>query len=454
MNKLCTVTIWLNGKFVHTPKLAYVGGKMEVVDRICLDYMNLDNLFQIYRMSGGEKTNIQFYFVYPGLSLHDGLRMIEDDISIQFLVSAHEDLDHLTLYTEENDREPLIAIDVNGNVIVDKGETLLLKYSEGNTRETVETVNIEDDAPMDEYGTQMNEDEAPLNEEEALDENERTMTEEEATLNQEEENETPITEDEAALNQEPLNQEEAPMNEEEATLNEEEASLNEDEPVNKEDAAIFEDDSSDEDYVQSDNEDGDDDIPSDAPSEEFADIEGSSEDDIFLDRNSSKKDLARKLRQMLNKEKRSVQRYKKCRVNPSQQTTDWYSDVDDEDDIENLNFLDSERRRVPSFSEGETMKNRNLEVGMKFPNVDIYRKALIDWVVRNGYELEYLKNERTRVTATCKEEACKWRIHASVVQGSQMFQVLCFLLVYVSSLFSFDPNDINEFICYVCRLRP
>ncbi|XP_012838456.1 PREDICTED: uncharacterized protein LOC105958990 [Erythranthe guttata] len=437
MNKLCTVTIWLNGKFVHTPKLAYVGGKMEVVDRICLDYMNLDNLFQIYRMSGGEKTNIQFYFVY----------------SIQFLVSAHEDLDHLTLYTEENDREPLIAIDVNGNVIVDKGETLLLKYSEGNTRETVETVNIEDDAPMDEYGTQMNEDEAPLNQEE---ENETPITEDEAALNQEPLNqeEAPMNEDEAALNQEPLNQEEAPMNEEEATLNEEEASLNEDEPVNKEDAPIFEDDSSDEDYVQSDNEDGDDDIPSDAPSEEFADIEGSSEDDIFLDRNSSKKDLARKLRQMLNKEKRSVQRYKKCRVNPSQQTTDWYSDVDDEDDIENLNFLDSERRRVPSFSEGETMKNRNLEVGMKFPNVDIYRKALIDWVVRNGYELEYLKNERTRVTATCKEEACKWRIHASVVQGSQMFQVLCFLLVYVSSLFSFDPNDINEFICYVCRLRP
>ncbi|XP_012844478.1 PREDICTED: ATP-dependent RNA helicase dbp4-like, partial [Erythranthe guttata] len=305
------------------------------------------------------------------------------------------------------------ALDENERAMTEEEATL-------NEEEENETPITEDEAALNQEP--LNPDEAPLNEEEALDENERPMTEEEATLNQEEENETPITEDEAALNQEPLNQEEAPMNEEEATLNEEEASLNEDEPFNKEDAPIFEDDSSDEDYVQSDNEDGDDDIPSDAPSEEFADIEGSSEDDIFLDRNSSKKDLARKLRQMLNKEKRSVQRYKKCRVNPSQQTTDWYSDVDDEDAIENLNFLDSERRRVPSFSEGETMKNRNLEVGMKFPNVDIYRQALIDWVVRNGYELEYLKNERTRVTATCKEEACKWRIHASVVQGSQMFQ--------------------------------
>lgn len=60
---------------------------------------------------------------------------------------------------------------------------------------------------------------------------------------------------------------------------------------------------------------------------------------------------------------------------------------------------------------------------MKFPYVGVFSEALRDWVVRNGYELDYVKNERKRITAKCKVEGCSWRIYASVVQGCPLFQV-------------------------------
>lgn len=107
-----------------------------------------------------------------------------------------------------------------------------------------------------------------------------------------------------------------------------------------------------------------------------------------------------------------------------QSTFGWYSEVDEDDDIENLNESLKETPRFPIYSEGENMKNRDLEVCMKFPNISVFREALRDWLVRNGYELHFLKNERARITGKCKAEGCNWRIHASVVQGGPLFQVI------------------------------
>ncbi|KAL0349795.1 UNVERIFIED_CONTAM: hypothetical protein Sradi_4128700 [Sesamum radiatum] len=102
------------------------------------------------------------------------------------------------------------------------------------------------------------------------------------------------------------------------------------------------DDSSDEDYVQSGEE-----SDSEAPSLMLEDIECDSDDDIFLLKDLSKKDLIKKL--------------KKVRV------------------------------------------------------------VLRDWCIRNGVDLEFLRNEAARVTAKCK--SWEWRIHALPIQGGPTFQI-------------------------------
>lgn len=111
----------------------------------------------------------------------------------------------------------------------------------------------------------------------------------------------------------------------------------------------------------------------------------------------------------------------RCRIDPT--ANGILSEPDDDDDIANLDD-DNEGTKYPLYTEGQSMKNRDLEVCMKFPNVQVFRDALIDWVVRNEYQLDFLKNERERVTAKCMAEGCKWRIHASQVKKGPLFQVM------------------------------
>ncbi|KAK4406225.1 hypothetical protein Sango_0629000 [Sesamum angolense] len=60
-------------------------------------------------------------------------------------------------------------------------------------------------------------------------------------------------------------------------------------------------------------------------------------------------------------------------------------------------------------------------VGMKFENAAQFRGVLRDWCIRNGVDLEFLRNEAAKVTAKCK--SCEWRIHASPIQGGPTFQI-------------------------------
>ncbi|KAL0354599.1 UNVERIFIED_CONTAM: hypothetical protein Sradi_3906800 [Sesamum radiatum] len=68
------------------------------------------------------------------------------------------------------------------------------------------------------------------------------------------------------------------------------------------------------------------------------------------------------------------------------------------------------------------MKNLKL-AGMKFENAAQFRVVLRDWCIRNGVDLEFLRNEAARVTAKCKVKGCEWRIHASPVLGGPTFQI-------------------------------
>ncbi|KAK4409477.1 hypothetical protein Sango_0020700 [Sesamum angolense] len=81
----------------------------------------------------------------------------------------------------------------------------------------------------------------------------------------------------------------------------------------------------------------------------------------------------------------------------------------------------SETEKHPAYKKSTSMKNLKLVVGMKFENVAQFRVVLRDWCIRNGVDLEFLRNEAARVTAKCK--SCEWRIHASPIQGGPTFQI-------------------------------
>ncbi|KAG8373351.1 hypothetical protein BUALT_Bualt11G0015200 [Buddleja alternifolia] len=69
------------------------------------------------------------------------------------------------------------------------------------------------------------------------------------------------------------------------------------------------------------------------------------------------------------------------------------------------------------------MKGKSLVVGMKFENFRVYREALRDYCVRNGFDVEYIMNESGRITVTCKNQNCKWRLYASAIQNTTIFQI-------------------------------
>ncbi|XP_074277285.1 uncharacterized protein LOC141600927 [Silene latifolia] len=54
-------------------------------------------------------------------------------------------------------------------------------------------------------------------------------------------------------------------------------------------------------------------------------------------------------------------------------------------------------------------KGKKLSKGLKFPSVEIFRKALIHHSVKNGYDFWYSHNGRDRVTAQCYNRCnCEW----------------------------------------------
>lgn len=71
----------------------------------------------------------------------------------------------------------------------------------------------------------------------------------------------------------------------------------------------------------------------------------------------------------------------------------------------------------------KSWKNCITGVHQRFNNVHDFRDALYKYSIANGFTYRFKKNEGRRVTAKCKAEGCPWRIHASRVPTTQLFQI-------------------------------
>lgn len=357
MDHICSFDVWLDGNFVQKPKLAYVGGRCEQVHDVNLDYINKETLYKMYKLCGGTKLHVEFYFLYPGQLLDVGLKYIDGDVGISFLINVHRGLEKGTLYVVDLAIEPLMVTDKHGKILNQK-ETLLLTCTE--------EVCEEQDGDQD-GGIEV----PPTTEKQVVHESNEETEVYVPTFEKTGPSEVP-EETEYAAAVEDVEFEawaetfRAQFDEAEQHQTTEEHRTTEFEgqqhPTTEEpgDSSSEFDDSSDEDYTQPHI---DDDIDSDAPSEQLEDIDGSSDDDIFVQRNVAKQDQVRKLKRMMKRSRRLMSKVLRCRIDPT--ANGMLSEPDDDYDIANLDD-NNEGTKYPLYTEGQSMKNRDLEVCMKF----------------------------------------------------------------------------------------
>ncbi|KAL0378605.1 UNVERIFIED_CONTAM: hypothetical protein Sradi_3166000 [Sesamum radiatum] len=97
-------------------------------------------------------------------------------------------------------------------------------------------------------------------------------------------------------------------------------------------------------------------------------------------------------------------------------------DLEDEDELISLRGSDDEEPGYEEWNDRMNMENVELSVGFKFPTRKKYREVLRDWSVIKGWDLKFIKNEKYKITATCKN-GCDWRIYASSVMKTTTFQI-------------------------------
>ena len=112
---------------------------------------------------------------------------------------------------------------------------------------------------------------------------------------------------------------------------------------------------------------------------------------------------------------------------PDVQALDWTDPGIEDYEIHTSAISDDEdpRDRAPEFNQQTDMRKPNLVLGMKFPNLRVFREALREYVVNKAVDIKFKLNEKTKIFVHCKND-CGWRLYASVVPGELTFQIKTF----------------------------
>ncbi|KAB1219380.1 hypothetical protein CJ030_MR3G001137 [Morella rubra] len=83
------------------------------------------------------------------------------------------------------------------------------------------------------------------------------------------------------------------------------------------------------------------------------------------------------------------------------------------------------RPHYKEFNEIDLDLNKKIRMvdGLKFRDVKLFKLALKQYCIQNGFDYEYVKNDKLRVTAKCRGANCPWRIHASFTTEKEALQV-------------------------------
>lgn len=67
-----------------------------------------------------------------------------------------------------------------------------------------------------------------------------------------------------------------------------------------------------------------------------------------------------------------------------------------------------------------------MEKGLKFRDLNLFKRALITFSIQNGFAHCFVKNDTRRVIAKCKGINCNWRIHVSAENERGGFMIKTF----------------------------
>ena len=67
--------------------------------------------------------------------------------------------------------------------------------------------------------------------------------------------------------------------------------------------------------------------------------------------------------------------------------------------------------------------NPSIGEGVVFPSAIDYRNAVATFSITTETEYITLKSDQRRFTVKCASDRCKWRLHASLMRRSTLFQV-------------------------------
>ncbi|KAL0431527.1 UNVERIFIED_CONTAM: hypothetical protein Sradi_0778700 [Sesamum radiatum] len=450
------VHFWYGGKFVDDKKSKYVGGIKKVFEGVDIDYLGMYELGIMYDKCGGRKGTMNFYYKVSGLPLELGLRRINNecpDICICDLENQYRGIDlPIEIYVDEMDCEPIQTLDEEGNVVptqqeeeirclldgVNFDDDLEFTVSEGGLERqgwefegVEERMNCEgqglgkdgigfvyegvcDGGDCEGQGEQGQGGNGECQENEMEGDVGMQNLNTENVNNENFETENAQSEQMQAENTETFETENAQsehLQSENVRVDKGKRKIS---YAENQSSSEF-DDSSDEDYLQPNEASTD----SETPSLVLEDLEVSSNEDIFLNKNPSKRDLMHKLRRVMKKKKKKTEKQPNVEVDKI-----WFSDDGEHDELESLPDSENEDSlpKHDFFKESTNIKTCQLEVGMKFHDGKHFREVLRDWCIRGGFDIEYVKNEKVRVTAKCKTEGCNWRIHASPIMND-FFQI-------------------------------
>ena len=94
-----------------------------------------------------------------------------------------------------------------------------------------------------------------------------------------------------------------------------------------------------------------------------------------------------------------------------------------EDDIASMDSSDDKQGPENlEFNKRTDMENVKLAKGMKFPNSQVSRKALKEYVIQHHIDVKWKLNEKKKISIHCKNN-CGWRIYTSMVTGECTFEI-------------------------------
>ncbi|XP_024957371.2 uncharacterized protein LOC107177619 [Citrus sinensis] len=93
------------------------------------------------------------------------------------------------------------------------------------------------------------------------------------------------------------------------------------------------------------------------------------------------------------------------------------------DDREHGLLSDSEDEQSFHCSKSNANEMIEISVGQEFDNVQHFRRVLESYVIKNGFDLNKIKNEKGRFRAKCSNEGCPWFIYAALVESGTKFRI-------------------------------